>query len=72
MEIKIPFLRWTRKIINILDKFDKLVNNISEGLPAEIETRRKKYKYYRNKLLSFEELVVKDVKQGDSRDYIVL
>ena len=43
-------------IVNILDKFDALVNDISEGLPAEIELRRKQYEYYRNKLLSFEEL----------------
>ena len=35
---------------------DKLINDISEGLPAEIELRRKQYEYYRNKLLSFEGL----------------
>ena len=44
------------KIVEILDKFDKLINDISEGLPAEIEARRKQYDYYRNKLLSFGEL----------------
>ena len=38
----------------IIDKFDKLINDISEGLPAEIELRRKQYEYYRDKLLSFE------------------
>ena len=40
-------------IVSILDKFDKLTTSISEGLPAEIELRRKQYEYYRNKLLSF-------------------
>ena len=43
-------------IINILDKFGKLVNDISEGIPAEIELRRKQYEYYRNKLLNFKEV----------------
>jgi type I restriction enzyme S subunit len=37
-----------------LDKFDALVNDISIGLPAEIEARRKQYEYYREKLLSFD------------------
>ena len=38
------------------DRFDKLVNSITDGIPAEIEARRKQYEYYRNKLLSFEEV----------------
>ena len=42
-----------QRIVSILDKFDKLTTSISEGLPAEIELRRKQYEYYRNKLLSF-------------------
>ena len=46
--------------MNILSKFDKLINDISEGLPAEIELRRQQYEYYRNKLLSFEELSVSE------------
>ena len=52
----IPPLEQQKRIVNILDKFDQLVNSISEGLPAEIEARRKQYEYYRNKLLSFEEV----------------
>lgn len=43
------------RIVNILDRFDKLCNDISEGLPAEIEARQKQYEYYRDKLLSFKE-----------------
>jgi type I restriction enzyme S subunit len=42
--------------VDILDKFDALVNDISEGLPAEIEARRKQYEYYRKKLLTFKKL----------------
>jgi len=41
--------------VAILDQFDKLVNDISVGLPAEIQARRKQYNYYRSKLLSFEQ-----------------
>ena len=54
---KIPFppIEEQRRIASILDRFDKLCNDIYEGLPAEIEARRKQYEYYRDKLLSFEE-----------------
>ena len=34
-----------------------ITNDISEGLPAEIEARQKQYEYYRDKLLTFKELV---------------
>lgn len=57
LKIPVPSLEEQRRIVKILDKFNKLVNDISEGLPAEIELRRKQYEYYRNKLLSFEELI---------------
>ena len=56
LEISLPSLQEQERIVKILNKFDKLINDISEGIPAEIETRRKQYEYYRNKLLSFEEL----------------
>ena len=52
--IPIPPLAEQERIVDILDKFDALVNDISIGLPAEIEARRKQYEYYREKLLSFE------------------
>ena len=51
--IPIPPLSEQERIVEILDKFDSLVNDISIGLPAEIEARRKQYEYYRSKLLSF-------------------
>lgn len=54
LEINLPPLTEQKRISNILDKFDTLINDISIGLPAEIELRRKQYEYYRNKLLSFE------------------
>ena len=45
-----------QRIVDILDRFDTLCNDISKGLPAEIEVRKKQYEYYRNKLLSFKEI----------------
>ncbi len=53
LRIPIPPLEEQERIVEILDRFDALVNDISIGLPAEIEARRKQYEYYRNKLLSF-------------------
>ena len=53
--VPVPTIEKQERIISILDRFDKLCNDISEGLPAEIEARRKQYEYYRDKLLSFEE-----------------
>ena len=45
-----------QRIVDILDRFDTLCNDISSGLPAEIEARQKQYEYYRDKLLNFKEL----------------
>jgi len=48
------------RIVDIFDNFDKLINELSENLFAEIELRGQQYEYYRNKLLSFEELSVSE------------
>jgi type I restriction enzyme S subunit len=53
--IPVPPLPVQERIVNILDRFDKLCNDISEGLPAEIEARQKQYEYYRDKLLTFKQ-----------------
>jgi type I restriction enzyme S subunit len=52
-EIPILPMEEQKRIAGILDKFDKLVNDANEGLPAELCARRKQYEYYRNKLLTF-------------------
>lgn len=53
IQIPLPPIEEQERIVNILDKFDTLTNSITEGLPKEIELRRKQYEYYREKLLSF-------------------
>lgn len=53
--IPLPSLEEQRQIATDLDKFDALVNDITQGLPAEIEARRKQYAYYRDRLLAFKE-----------------
>lgn len=49
----IPPLDVQQKIVSILDRFDTLCNDLSQGLPAEIAARKKQYEYYRDKLLTF-------------------
>ena len=49
--IPLPDLKEQERIVNLLDRFDSLCNDISEGLPAEIDARQKQYEYYRDKLL---------------------
>lgn len=39
-------------VVETLDRFNTLCNDITEGLPAEIEARQKQYEYYRNWLMS--------------------
>lgn len=53
--IPVPPLAEQRRIVDLLDKFDNLVNDLSVGLPAELRARRKQYEHYRDKLLTFEE-----------------
>ena len=53
--VPVPPLEEQERIVNILDKFDALCNDITRGLPAEIELRKKQYEYYRDKLLTFKE-----------------
>ena len=55
-KILVPPLEEQKRIVEILDRFDQLCNDLSVGLPAEIEARKKQYEYYRDKLLTFKEI----------------
>ena len=55
--IPIPPLSEQQRIVAILDKFEALVNDLTEGLPAEIAARQEQYEYYRDKLLNFPKAV---------------
>ena len=57
IDAPVPSMELQLKAVNILDRFDKLCNDLSSGLPAEIEARQKQYEYYRDKLLTFKEKV---------------
>ena len=54
--IPLPNIDKQTKVVDILDRFDKLCTDMTEGIPAEIEARQKQYEYYRNKLLTFKEI----------------
>lgn len=57
MAIQVPSLSEQQRIVSILDKFETLVNDLSQGLPAEIAAVQEQYEYYRNKLLSFQKII---------------
>lgn len=52
-EFPLPSLEEQQRIVDILDRFDALTSSLSEGLPAELATRRSQYEYYRDQLLTF-------------------
>ena len=56
IEIPLPSQERQKYIVDILDRFDAICNDLTSGLPAEIEARQKQYEYCRDKLLSFKEL----------------
>ena len=55
LQIPLPSLAEQAELVAVVERFDKLCNDITEGLPAEIEARQKQYEYYRDKLLTFKE-----------------
>lgn len=56
IQLNVPSVEKQIKIVDLLDRFEKICENISSGLPAEIEARQKQYEYYRDKLLFFNEV----------------
>ena len=58
MPVPVPGIERQKQVVQLLDQFDSLLNDIVDGLPAEIAARRKQYAYYRDKLLAFKEKAV--------------
>ena len=54
-QFPLPPLEVQKRIVEVLDNFEKICNDLNTGLPAEIEARQKQYEFYRNYLLTFEE-----------------
>lgn len=54
--VPVPPIAEQKRIVEILDRFEALTNSLTEGLPAELQARRQQYEYYRDKLLTFEEV----------------
>ena len=55
-KFQIPPIEQQKKIADILDRFDSLCNDLTSGIPAEINARKKQYAFYRDKLLTFKQL----------------
>lgn len=58
LDVPVPSVAEQERIVEVLDRFNALVNDITSGLPAEIAARRAQYEHYRDRLLSFPEKVV--------------
>ena len=52
-KIPVPSLEIQSRIVQVLDNFDAVCNDLNIGLPKEIELRQKQYEYFREKLLTF-------------------
>ena len=55
IEIPLPSLEVQKRYADVLDNFEQICNDLSIGLPAEIEARQKQYEFYRDLLLTFAE-----------------
>lgn len=53
IKVPVPEISVQERIVNVLDNFDKVCNDLHIGLPAEIEARKKQYEFYRDSLLTF-------------------
>lgn len=63
MPFPIPPMEVQERIVEVLDRFETLINDLNEGLPREVELRRKQYEHYRDRLLSFPDISRRDTKQ---------
>jgi type I restriction enzyme S subunit len=54
VKVQIPSIEYQRRVSKVLDLFSRYIDNLEDGLPAEISARQKQYEYYRDQLLSFQ------------------
>ncbi len=54
LQVSFPSLKEQARIVEILDKFEKLITSMEEGIPAEQVAQQKRYEYYRDLLLTFD------------------
>ena len=54
--IPIPSIAVQKQLVEVLEYFDMFCNNLTSGLPAEIEARQQQYEFYRDELLNFKEI----------------
>lgn len=59
LKIPVPSLEIQSRIVQVLDNFDTVCNDLNIGLPKEIELRQKQYEYWRQMMFNFN-------KKGDS------
>ena len=58
LSIPIPPIAEQKRIADILDKFEKLISSMEDGIPAEQAAQQKRYEYYRDLLLTFDRKAV--------------
>lgn len=51
--VPIPKIEIQSRIVQVLDNFDAVCNDLNIGLPKEIDLRQKQYEFFRDKLLTF-------------------
>ena len=62
LQIPLPPMPIQQEIVRILDKYSEFENKLEIKLQEEIDTRKKQYEYYRNRLLSFYSYTIKTKK----------
>ena len=68
--VPVPSLEVQKKIIDVLENFESICNDLNIGLPAEIEARQKQYEYYRDALLTYAstgKIIAQTVRQTESQ-----
>ena len=55
IEIPLPPLEVQKRIVEVLDNFEKICKELNIELSSEIEIKQKQYEFIRNYLLTFEE-----------------